>query len=101
VNVPSIVATAASGVVVLGALAHITRKVVRFFQNVAAAAKTAASRSAQLEPNGGSSLRDAVNRIEEVLAQQNEHLAEQDKHLRQQDETIAALQSRQPRWRRY
>lgn len=93
-NVESIVATAAGATVVLGALAHGARKVFQFCQALAASAKagaasakTAAERSAQLEPNGGSSVKDAVVRIEA--------------HLRDQDEAIARLQaSQRSRWRR-
>lgn len=87
-NVSSIVATAASGTVVLTFVGYIVRKVVKFCQDIAAAAKTAADRSAELKPNGGSSMRDAVNRIEE--------------HLRKQDIAIAELQGerRGRRWLR-
>jgi hypothetical protein len=88
VNIPSIVATAASATVVLAALAHGLRKLVRFCQDLAAAAKagaaaakTAADRSAQLEPNGGSSVKDSVVRIEAHLKAQDAQIAELRKQI--------------------
>lgn len=89
-DVGSIIATGASATVVLTAVGHFSRKAIRFCQDLAtaakagaAAAKTAADRSAELKPNGGSSLKDAVTRIEA--------------HLKAQDEEIAALKKQRSR----
>lgn len=86
-NVGAIVAVAAAGCVVLGSFFRAVHAIYKWCRRLGDAMDKVADRSAQLVPNGGSSMRDDVAAIR--------------KHLAQQDAAIAELQEdrRRRRWR--
>lgn len=85
---------------VLGILGRWTKKAFDWCVALAASVKQVETRSKELIPNGGSSMRDEVAAMRAVLLEQSAVLSEQSATLAQQNVVIAELQQRRKLLRR-
>jgi small-conductance mechanosensitive channel len=93
VNVASILAATATGCVVLGYITKAVRSAYAWCQKLGKAMEQVQTRSAQLVPNGGSSMRDDIAAIREHLAQQDNAIAD----LKAKDEALALAETQKRR----